>query len=33
MRPVLALGLILLALMLLWALFTGKIQFPFGGSA
>lgn len=32
MEAILALVLVLLGLFVLWALFTGKISFPFGGS-
>lgn len=33
MEAVLALALIFLGILLLWALFTGKINFPFGGAS
>jgi hypothetical protein len=33
MEAVVALALIFLGLLLGWALFTGKITFPFGGTA
>lgn len=33
MEAILALVLILLGIFVLWALFTGKISFPFGSSA
>lgn len=32
MEAILALVLVLLGVFVLWALFTGKISFPFGGS-